>query len=290
MSTLTKFLIVLNSVLSIALSVFFITGAARWEKGQRLAEELLQQRNAALAERQQVETLMTIAIAQKDKEVQDAIEARDTARKDATQVSQTLKDSQVKLGEASNRAEFAEAGRKKLEEILQVQTTQLTALEKQNQTLLSEHIDLQTRNQQLASRNYELTSELTIRDDELRSLRERLGGREGLTSADLQAGLPSEDRFAGAGAETPPNVSTLTGLTVTPNMRGEVVDVAGNYASVNVGESSGVAKGMVAMVFRGQQYLADLTIDTVRPREAGGKLTTRVGDVRSGDRVQFIRR
>jgi hypothetical protein len=291
LSTLTKVLVVLVTVMSIALSVLFVSTASRWEHGARLAENLLQQRDAAIAERTKSEAMFTLALAQKDSEVQTADAARAEAVRRAEQLGLELRALRAQLAQEENRAASAEAGRKKLEEIVHVQTAQLTSFEKQNQTLLSENIDLQTRNQQLASRNYELTSELTIRDDELRNLKERIAGREGGFTADITPGLPPDDRFAiRDGADYPVNTGPLATATPVANIRGEVVEVAGNYASVNVGESSGLTKGMVAMVFRGQQYLADLQIETVRPREAGGKLTTRVGEVRSGDRIQIIRR
>lgn len=283
MSTLTKVLIVLVAVFSIALSVLFVASASQWRNGEQLAREYLEQRNAALAEKQIVETNMTLALAQRDSAVQAAIAARDDSMKRLEEANLRLRELRGQLAVAENRAASAEAGRKKLEEIVGVQTSQLASLEKQNDTLTRENIDLQTRNQQIASRNYELTSELTIRDDELRNLKERLAGREGGITADVRPGLPPE-------ADFPQNVGRLPGSVPSSNLRGEVVEVAGNYASINIGESSGIERGMVAMVFRGQQYLGDLSIETVRPRESGGKLTTRIGDIRSGDRVQVIRR
>lgn len=287
MSTLTKVLIVLVAVFSIALSVLFVASAGQWRNGEQLAQDYLEQRNAALAEKQQVETVLTLALAQKDSAVQASAAARDDTAKRLEDTNLKLREVRGQLAQSENRAASAEAGRKKLEEIVGVQTSQLTSLERQNQTLLTENIDLQTRNQQIASRNYEITSELTIRDDELRNLKERLAGREGVLSSDVKPGLPSDDAVGG---ELPANVGRLGAAAPATNLRGEVVEVAGNYASINIGESSGIEKGMVAMVFRGQQYLGDLNIETVRPRESGGKITTRVGDIRSGDRVQVIRR
>jgi hypothetical protein len=70
-------------------------------------------------------------------------------------------------------------------------------------------------------------------------------------------------------------------------IRGEITQIQEGYVTVNVGESSGVTQGMEFMVYRGQTYVGDLKIETVRPKEAGGRLTlVRTGqEVQRGDRV-----
>ena len=288
MSTLTKVLTVLVALFSVVLSAVYVTSAAQWANYRDLANSLQEQRDAALAERQEVEAVLTLSLTQKDGQLQQSMAARDEALRRVADAETKQSELRAQLGTMQKDVASAEASRKKLEELASISTGQAAALDKQSQTLLTENIDLQTRNQQLLQRTYELTAELTIKEDELRNLRERQAGRESPLAGDYS---PGATRIAeGLPAETPDGVATLSAVQTTPNIRGEVVDVAGNYASINVGESSGLAKGMIAMVFRGNQYLADLAIDNVRPREAGGKLTTLVGAVRAGDRVQFIRR
>ena len=69
---------------------------------------------------------------------------------------------------------------------------------------------------------------------------------------------------------------------------GTVTSVDGNYASISVGESSGVSPGMEFMLVRNGSYLGDLLIDTVRPKEAGGKLVLAAGRiVQAGDLARF---
>ncbi|MDX2199165.1 MAG: hypothetical protein SF069_09365 [Phycisphaerae bacterium] len=290
MSTLTKVLTVLVALFSVVLSAVYVTSAAQWQNWRAMAQNLQEQRDAALAERQEVEAVLTLSLTQKDGQLQQALNARDEALRKVAEAEAKQAELRAQLGTMQKDVASADASRKKLEELASISTGQAAALDKQSQTLLTENIDLQTRNQQLLQRTYELTAELTIKEDELRNLRERQVGRETPLAGDF--GLsPGGSRLADAlPGETPDGVATLSAVQATPNIRGEVIDVAGNYASINIGESSGLARGMIAMVFRGNQYLADLELDTVRPREAGGKLATLVGAVRAGDRVQFIRR
>ena len=56
-----------------------------------------------------------------------------------------------------------------------------------------------------------------------------------------------------------------------------------------VGEASGVVQGMPFMVYRGQTYVGDVAVETVRPKEAGGKITLlKPGQqIQRGDRVVY---
>ena len=73
------------------------------------------------------------------------------------------------------------------------------------------------------------------------------------------------------------------------NVIGGFQTVSDTYATINVGESSGVTPGMSFMVYRaGGAYVGDLTIERVRPNQAAGKLSTLVaGEMRAGDSVVF---
>jgi hypothetical protein len=189
------------------------------------------------------------------------------------------------LSQVKNEALAFEAGRTKLQEILDVNTGELKALQKQNQTLLSQNIDWQSRSARQNSRILELTTNVTIQQDQIRNLQEKLyAAEQQIAAAQQGVGVPTARALpaspAGAVAVAP---------TVAGEIRGEVTRVDGIYAEINVGESSGVSAGMTFMVYRvGGAYLGDLTIERVRPNQAGGKLTTRVaGEVREGDSVVF---
>lgn len=290
---LTKVVVVLVSILSIVLSALFIASAAQSKNWKAYSVQLADQRNAALAQNTQNQGLHSIALAREEAKRLDADRARDAALNKANELAEEARALRLQNAELETKLAKAEADRTKMTEVVSLQASENATLKKQNDTFLSENIDLQTRNQQLSQRNFELTTELTIKEDENRNLQERLAGSSGTFAGGDTFGLSSPaggDAFAIDDGALPDGVATLSSVQATPNMMGEITEVQGNYASVNVGQASGVSKSMVAMVFRGKNYLADIVIDTVYPSSAGGKLTTQVGNVRPGDRVQFIQR
>lgn len=293
MSTLTKVFVVLTCVMAIVLSCLTIATAARWSNLREDIESYQQLYQAEFVKRLNTEAVMAATLAIRDDELRTRDRLLATKESEVRDLGDQLATLRSDLARRTNEAVAAEAGRKKLEEILDVQTAELMSLQKHNQALLSQTIDLQTRNQRLATRNLEVTGQLTIQVDENRNLQEKLYAQEQLNK-DLQETLATGRRIVAVG-EPPRGVVPATPLTVGP-IGGEVVQVDGGYVSVNVGETSGVVVGMDFIIYRGEEtyageetYVGDLKIETVRPKEAGGKLTLlRPGqEVRAGDRVYF---
>lgn len=285
MSTLTKVFVVLTSVLCIALSCMFIAVAAQFDNWKELALDYQQARDSAVTQEQSTAASMQAALALKD----EALAAESRGRREALDEVQELKDENAKLqselSQVKNERLAFEAGRTKLQEILDVTTGELKALQKQNQTLLSQNLDLQSRNARQNSRILELTTNVTVLQDQIRNIQEKLYACE-------QQNVELERRAGAVTAralpESPPGARAVT-PTVAGEIRGEILQVEGIYAEINVGESSGVVAGMTFMVYReGGAYLGDLIIERVRPNQAGGKLTTLVeGEVRKGDSVVY---
>lgn len=284
MSTMTKVFVVLTAVLAIAVSCLFIATAAQWENWRELARTYAKQRDAAISEQMNARFAAQAALALKDEALKDAQRTLADAQARNQSLADDLAAAKSALAKAQNEALAFEAGRTKLQEILGVTTGELKALQKQNQELLNQNMDLQTRNTRLNSRVLELTTNVTILTDQVRNIQEKLYAAERQVTR-------LEQRLA-AGRPAPPREQVSGAVPVAAPVRGpiegEIVRVDGNYASINVGQTSGVVRGMVFMVYReGDLYLADLIIDTVRPKEAGGKLTTLVkGEVRRGDFVR----
>ena len=284
MSTMTKVFIVLTAVLSIAVSCLFIAASAQWTNWRDLAEKYQVLEQAAVSERMNREVIAASSLGMMDDALQARSEALTAAQEQNRELSNELLDAKDELAQRRNEAVAAEAGRKKLEEILSVHTAELSALQKQNQALLTQNIDLQTRNTRLNSRVLELTSNVTILTDQVRNLQEKLYASERQV-ADLQEAMATGRRVARPGE---PAVGTVpVSPAVAGPIRGEIVQVDGSYASINVGESSGVVAGMTFMVHRGATFLAELVVDRVRPEESGGKLTTVQQQVRHGDAVAY---
>jgi hypothetical protein len=282
-STMTKVFIVLTSVLCIALSCLFIATAAQMANWKDLAQDYQTRQEAEFVQRMDQQAVMEAALAVKDNALQQKTQDLEAVQKQYQDALNDLAGKSNDLARRTNEAVAAEAGRKKLEEILAVQTAELTALQKQSQTLLSQNTDLQTRNTRLNSRVLELTSNVTILTDQLRNLQEKLYAAEQQVAA-LQQRLTTGRRVATA----EPAVGTVAvSATVAGPIRGEITEVDGTYASINIGETSGVVPGMTFMVHRDSTFVAELVIDKVRPKEAGGKLRTVQQEVRRGDAVAY---
>jgi len=282
--TMTKVFIVLTSVLSIAVSCLFIAAAAQMANWKELAQDYQRLQEAEFTARMNLQTTLEAALAMKDDALREKTQIAELAQKQQQDLANQLADAKNELARRTNEAVAADAGRVKLQEILDVQTAELTALRKQTQTLLTQNVDLQTRNSRLNSRVLELTSNVTIMTDQIRNLQEKLYVAEQQV-AQLQQQFAGGRRLAAA----PGGVEGVipVAATVPGPIRGEVVDVEGNYASINIGESSGVTSGMTFMVHRGATFIAELVIDRVRSKEAGGKLTTIQEQVRPGDTVTY---
>ena len=286
MSTLTKVFIVLTAVLSIALSCLFISAAAQWDNWRDLAQANQTKSEAAQTQAQSISASMQAAVALKD----EALADQGRRLKGTLDEVQKLKDQNAKLfsdlSKAENERLAFEAGRAKLQEILDVTTGELKSTQKQNQTLASQNIDLQSRNARQNSRILELTTNVTIQQDQIRNMQEKLFAceQENVKLAQGQTG-----GSAAKPATASPTGAVAVAPTVTGEIRGEILELNGIYATVNVGESSGVSVGMTFMVYRtGGAYLGDLVIEQVRPGQAAGKLTTVAeAGIRKGDAVVY---
>lgn len=276
MSLMTKVLIVLTAVFSIALSTFFVAAAAQWNNWRGLSAEYARQRDAAIVERDNAQAMAQSALAMKD----DLLSQQGLALQDARNQIQRISDelAAVRAEAAQIRSQFAaaEAGRTKLQETLSVTLGELNNVREQHQTVMNDNLDLQTRNGRLNERVLELTMNVTTLTDETRNIREKLYACE-------QGGARASRSPAG----TPPGVAAVQ-PTVSGPIRARVTEVAGKYASISAGENSGVSEGMTFIVYRDSEYLGDLVIDKVEPTEAGGKLDSLAeGRVQSGDLVVF---
>jgi hypothetical protein len=281
-STMTKVFVVLTAVLSIALSCLFIAAAAQTANWKKLAQEYQDRQTAEFTHRVNLQSVMEASLALRDEQMQSRTRDLETAQRLSLDEANELKEVKAQLARETNDRVAAQAGQAKLQEILGVQNAEVTALQQQNQTLLTQNIDFQSRNTRLNSTVLELTSNNTILTDQVRNLQEKLYAAEQQAVRTARAGRPAEH---GPAAGVPGAVPASVSLP-SPIM-GQIVSVDGNYASINVGQSSGVTQGMTFMVHRGPNFLADMVVDRVWPDQAGGKLKSVQQDVRPGDAVGY---
>ncbi len=270
MSMLTKVFVVLTAVLSVAASVLFISASAQWANYREQAIAYQQERDAALVQKEAAENAAAAnalikedAIAQKELQI-------DQLRDDLDQIRERLDQQTLELTRERDQRVLAEGDRTRLQETLNVLGAEVSGLRKQRDELLSEQFTRQTQLAALNQRVLELTANNTILGEQVRNLQQKL-------IAAQEAPAPS------AAATTAAPVQP----TVAGPIEGEIDEINGVYASVNIGEASGVQPGMVLMVHRGGRYLGELRIDRVLAESSQGKLDYVQDDIQPGDRVSF---
>lgn len=157
-------------------------------------------------------------------------------------------------------------------------------LRKRRDALLQENADLSKRNIDLSNRVRELTDTVTQLTEQVKAAAQR--------EYQLQqqiADLREQLRQVRAAAPLPVTAAAPKGMVVTPGLlepiRGKITEIKGDLASISVGSSSGVRKGMTFIIYRGSDYLGELQIQLVEPDRAAGVITTKIGEIREGDLV-----
>jgi hypothetical protein len=283
-STMTKVFVVLSAVISIALSAVFIAFAAQVYNWKALAAEYQTVRDAAVTELQAERAASQAALTMKDQALVQRGQLLRDAQRQIDDVNERLAKARTDAAQAENERLNSEAGRTKLQELLDLATARLNSLEKEVQVLHANNRDLQTRYANANGRLIRLTTDNTILTEELRNARAKLYAAEQQV-ASLQSGA-AWPRGTSAAPSTPGVVAVSA--PVRGEIRGQITEVRGSYAGVNVGESSGVVVGLEFMIYRDGTYLGELTIESVRPSESGGRITSQVeGEIRAGDQIVY---
>jgi flagellar biosynthesis GTPase FlhF len=129
--------------------------------------------------------------------------------------------------------------------------------------------DLRARNmEQKANNLLRQVEELTVRNRELET--------------NVSTGTGS-----GAGA---PSILDGVNKPAPPGVRGKVTGIGttgSGFAQVNIGSDSGLSKGNVLIVYRGMEYVGDLTLVDVKPKAAVGtfKPHRKTSVIKEGDDV-----
>lgn len=270
MSPLTKLFVVLQVVLSIALTAAVVVYVSR-EDVQ--LQNLNAARTAAAAAQSQADQARTAVNAAQNQlqSVQQQMNAQ------ATQLNNNLTAAQQQIADLN--VQLAKANTNNATQALQI--TQLTeglktstaTMEQQRQTLASlrESADQAVRRAAEASQRIsELDNTLQVTEAERRNLAEQLAeAQRGVTQ------LSNALRDAG-GAPAEVLAGRVQPRTAGVNINGvirEKRDIAGvPYATISVGAADDVQRGMEFKVVQGDQFLGTLTVDSVEQQEATGRL------------------
>ncbi len=278
MSTLTKILIVVMVVLSIFYSVLAIQHVSvspNWkqahssERSRRLATEATA-RNDRMAKENLIGQMEDLQKANS----QLAKDAEDRASRDKVAIAQlqaenarltnTLEGMNTKLAGLEGSVGEQVTMTKQLSSQL---VERLAAIQELNDQLRKTTLQAQelSRNLETARQNVSVKQTLlTSAEEKVRELHQKL--RQGGGTA-----------LAG-GAPVPIPSVRIEG-------RIEAVSLEDNVAQLNVGAASGVEKGMKFILYRGSEYVGDLTVAQVEASNCAGTLSSLQAAPQQGDKA-----
>lgn len=286
MSTTTKIFIVLVCVFAFVFTPMTIQFVAQTYNWRQLATTYA---DVALSSQVHNRNVMALAFAEKQA-LHDELEK---VRAD----QRALEDANARLGQELAKLKAAhetlrldkvnlDTRNSLLAAAVDVKSNENKALTDANDKLRATNDDLMTKNVDLNDRVKELSAQTLIREQKLRMLEEENLAIRGENERLREGGKG----VATAGAPGPvgpaPGVEAV-GPAPTSPIRGQVAEVQGVSASVDVGAADGVKQGMVFVVMRDGKYLGDLRIEVVEPRESVGKLElTGQGEIKKGDSIR----
>jgi len=285
LSTLHKIFVVLQAVFSIAFAMLFISFAAQTQDWKSLAEEY---RGLYLAS----DTYQRNLIASHAAEGAAALDAREAILQQNAGLERQVQDGMHRVNElAADKADLS-SGKARLEasngmllgsvQVAQngweVERTQRKGLEQRNMELEKRNIDLDERVNELSAQVLVLVQEKRQYEQENNLLRSE---NESMSVAQGRAPSGTPEVAVGAGMQ---GVHAETAAT-RDLLRGRITEISGKYATVSVGSADGVTKDMVFVIYRGPDYVGELTINEVEPEMAAGRITRSVAVPQINDMV-----
>lgn len=275
MSTLTKILVVVFVVLAIFASTVFIRQAVERENWRSYYQQQVTQNQILQANLSAAENRVNAA--------QTALaDLRRQGSSDMTALRQQLEgalDRERAAQQELRRLEGEIAGLTlALNQATGVQD-QLTQLNQQQQTQL---VEGNRRIAQLAEQLSRLEQTAAEQRSAVEQLTRQTRYLQETLAEEQQRSQQLEQQLAGgaapaAGGQQP--VSPTTSATI----QGQIAAVRDGLAQINVGSASGVRQGMQFIIYRNDQYVADLQVESVMPDSASGVLVNQRQAPQQGD-------
>ena len=280
MSPLTKLFVVLQVILSIALTAAVVVYVSR--EDAQLASLKAAQTSAAGAqsERDAAVTAMTAATSNAN-----AVQERMNAQ--ATQFNNNLTQSQQQIADLN--VQLAKANTTNATQLLQV--TQLTeglkAATDTTSTLNQTVAQLRTASDEAVKRSAEMSAQISDLDNRLQvTERERRNLAEQLAQATQDNQRMSRILKQHNLSPNTPEIATA-GVPINGVIRETRMIANVPYATISVGAADDVERGMEFKVVQGGEFLGTLTVDAVEQQEATGRLVgPRVADIKPGVQVR----
>ncbi len=287
MSILTKFLVVLVTILSIVLVALVVPFMATQDD---LAQQLQDTKNKlasaemsqtiAQAEVGEVQKQSTLAINTLSQEISDLraeVDSEKAAKVQAQAEAQQAKSHMVELKAAFQSLDGTQ---KTLVSHTQTLSDQLTAAQQTIQTQGTRLLELADANDALTSERNTLVRRVNQFQEQGVQLQEQLAA----TQERLET-IPQEVRSRYIDQPTQAAVKRaeqpLSGQVVAVEDLGNGVVLV----QINIGESDQVSEGMEFLVHKGDDFKGTLVIDRVEPRRSVGKMQLVKADIKKGDDV-----
>ena len=267
MSTASKVFVVLLAVFSIAFVMLTISHVAQETNWRNLASDYRDSAQNAMANYQaMLASNAAEKLAQNDK-VEQLSQSTQDLEAQLQETLNELADTQSQFQEVKHQNESNTSSLAKLTGELNIINTEAAELRKQRGTLEKDNLNFQRRNLDLSERNRELTVQVSAMAEQIRHLQQlnfarsdEIRDMQGLSTASVS---PSGDPADSA-------------------IRGSIVEVTGDLASVSVGAADRVRVGMRFVIYDHSNYLGDLVITATEPNESVGTLENIQGIVQAG--------
>ena len=281
MSPLTKLFVVLQVILSIALTAAVIVYVSKEDVQLNTLKQTEQKLNSAQTELAAAQSAQTAAQQNLTAVQQQASQQLTAANGAVTAAQQQIADLNVQLAKASATNAQQALDISRLTEGLKASQDTTAQL---NQTVagLRESSDKAVRQSaEMSATISDLTNRLDVAERERRNFAEQLAEA---TQGGGQRGSAASGNSAAA-------AMTAGAVQNIPQIKGVIRDrrnIAGvEYATVSVGSADNVTRGMVFKIVQNGQFLGTLTVDTVELQESTGRLEgPRLKEVGQGTNVQ----
>lgn len=282
MTFVGKVLVVVQLVLSVCFMAFagaVYTAETNWRtKSDQLQSQLTKVQQDLATQGQDLQRIT----AEKDKQIGDLQSQVALLDDKARTAAEDLKREQEKLVAARTAVDVQTAAATIADENAQARVEEALRQRERNQLLHTQVNGLQTKTRELEDEVFAKNLSIAAMQERQEELITQLENyRNMLLASNLSLNPDDYENLGGDAAEPPP---TVTGRVVqtqqSPRSDSEFVEVS-------LGSDDGFRKGHDLYVYRGDQYLGKITLVSVTPDRAVGRVTqrTRNGQIQKGDNV-----
>ena len=270
MSPLTKLFVGLLIVLSLLTTAATVVYVNKEDVNKATLDAARRERDAARMDADNLRQQVAAAQGNLTAAIQEANNQANAASAENSRLQTQINNLNVELAKASGTAASQQLDISRLTEALNAsqatsgkQAEEIARLRTGNDTLVKQTSDLN-------STVSDLTNKLDVTEKERRKLAEQLTQ----TQADATR-MSQVIKGAGLSPQQAVAAQNRSGMPAINGVIRDVRMIAGNqYATISVGSADGVTPGMEFKVIdrQSQNFLGTLTIDSVGPQEATGRL------------------